>query len=406
MYLWRQSKALVRILQVCKKVPFPPKDGETIAIWHHTRTFALASHEVTVAALNTRKHYVNPNQLTEAAAQLAEIHTIDIDTRPRITTLLQSIALGSSPQVERFYSSRFAALLRQLVQQKDFDIIQLEGSYLLRYVPLLRPISRGKIILRSHNIEHRIWEELYVAEPSRWRRVLLRFIAKSLKSFEQKHLNVCDAVVAISEQDAEVYRKMGCCLPLLVSEVGIMVPKQRPALPVQPRLFFIGSLDWSPNLAGLLHFLKSIWPEIRRAAPTVRFHVAGRNFPDWLYSYQSDGIVMEGEVADARAFMEQGSVLVVPIYAGSGIRVKIAEALALGRVVVSTSLGAQGLSGAESPVVVQQTDEGMAAAIIELFRNSQRLEELSMRSHAFAQMRLSDVVLAEQLLNFYKSLLS
>ncbi|MDW8392633.1 MAG: glycosyltransferase family 4 protein [Chitinophagales bacterium] len=392
---------------MCKKFPFPPRDGEVIAIWHLTQGFARKGHGVIVAALNTRKHFSDPYQLPDAWKQTARFYAVETDTRIRPATVLRSMLWTSSLQVERFYSRRFLDLLRHLVREHPFDIIQLEGSYLLPYVKELRRHSSAKMVLRSHNVEHQIWERQATSEPRRWRRKLLQHLARQLRRHELKYLNVCDALVPISQDDAAAYRAMGCRLPMHVCEVGVEVPFQPPPLPETPRLFFIGSLDWSPNSAGLEFFLREHWPGIRARFPQLTFHIAGRNSPDWLRNLGGEGVVFHGEVEDARSFMASGSILIVPVSGASGIRVKIAEALALGRVVVSTPAGALGLPRvSDNPVLIADGQNDFLSVLSDLLQSPERLQQIAARGHAFAKERLDAERLSEQLLLFYKSLLA
>lgn len=398
---------VVRILQVCKKFPYPAIDGESIAVLQHTRGFAQAGHEVVVAAMNTKKHYFPADQLPENLRQLAAFHAVPVDTGITLGVIGRSVFHGRSFQIERFVHSSFKQLLVSVLRQVPVQLIQLEGSYLLPYVRMLRRHSAAPVVLRAHNLEHQIWESQAAAEPSWWRRWLLRRLSLGLKRFERKHVNDCDAVVAISQADAAGWRLLDCRRPIFVSEVGVEVPQAAPPLPEPPVLFFIGSMDWLPNQTGIVWFLREVWPGLRREFPQLTFRIAGRNFPQWLRRCECDGVYMEGEVADAAAFMRAGSVLVVPLFSGSGIRVKIIEALALGRPVVATPLGASGISEeAANIVLTAQSAEEFTNRLRDLLADAEKMQRLSQAGHAFAHHRFSQSRLTEQLLNFYQSLLS
>ncbi len=229
----------------------------------------------------------------------------------------------------------------------DFDVVQLETVYLAPYVDVIRRHSKALVVLRSHNVEHEIWERIAANSGFFIKRNYLRHLAEKLRRFEAETLNSYDLLLSISEGDRQAFKKMGLEKPSLTIPIGLDCGEYRPDFGSFERavsLSFIGSLDWMPNVEGLRWFLEEVWrPIISKKHPELTFHIAGRNTPRWLRTLGWPNVVVHGEVASAADFINQHSVMVVPLLSGSGMRAKILEGMALGKAVISTSLGIEGI---------------------------------------------------------------
>ena len=162
-----------------------------------------------------------------------------------------------------------------------------------------------------------------------------------------------DGIAAITEQDATFFRSSECRQPETGGPIPVEAipfgidPEQFPETntePEFPSLFSIGAMDWIPNLEGICWFLEKVWPEIHRKYPSLQYYLAGRHMPGWLSEKRFPNIVVVGEVEDAKTFMHSKSILIVPLFSGSGIRIKIIEGMATGKPIISTTVGAEGIN--------------------------------------------------------------
>jgi len=236
------------------------------------------------------------------------------------------------------------------------------------------------VVLFEHNVEHLIWRRLSELERKPWRRMLLEIEWRKLRRREAKACARSDLTIAVSEQDRHRLASLAPGARVSPIPTGVdtsyFVPDgtaQRPA-----RLVFTGSMDWHPNEDGVLYFIDAILPGIRSEVPEASFAVVGRNPSDRLRAACGrHGVLITGTVDDVRPFVREAAVYVVPLRAGGGTRLKIFEALSLGKAVVSTKVGAEGLalvSGRDAVIADGPAD--FAHAVVSLLRDPQRREAL------------------------------
>ena len=200
-------------------------------------------------------------------------------------------------------------------------------------------------------------------------RLAFRHLSKTLERYEKDVLKDLDAIVAISEQEAQGYREWGYQGPIHLAGFGIEMSAPLTARPAVEgramKLFHLGAMDWGPNREGIDWFVQSIWPAIRAAHPGTEFHIAGKGLNPSEHAGVA-GVFNHGEVEDAQLFSQSYDLLVVPLLRGAGIRVKIVDALAHGIPVATTNKGALGLDMEGSGAFIHAEPEGLAAALSDL----------------------------------------
>lgn len=404
----------MRILQLCNKFVYPPKDGGAIGIFNYTKAFSALGNEVTVLAMNTSKHPYSIKDLPEEVKKMAEWISIDVDNAVRPFDALISLFRNRSYNIERFISAAYNDRLIELLNEKEFDIIQLEGLYLSPYVETIRAFSEAKITMRSHNIEHEIWQRSAENEKGFLKKIYLRILAKQMRSYEISRLNKYDLMTSVTERDAQMLQSFGCELPMHVcpapyDETVLKPDKSKMEF---PSLFFIGALDWAPNVEGLEWFLKSVWPKL--AAPLVKgdvqlpergdlkFYIAGRN-ADKAKLPGMKNVVIVGEVENAYDFMNSKGLMIVPLLSGSGIRVKIIEGMALGKTIITTSLGAEGIPCKDGQnILIADTPELFAEKITKCINEKMTFAIIGDNANQFAKQRFSSHEVVKKLLEFFK----
>jgi glycosyltransferase involved in cell wall biosynthesis len=396
----------MKILQVTNKVPFPAKDGGAIACMNMTSGFALLGHEVTVLAMNTVKHHIDSSEIPESVQDWANFRLVDVPARTSGLAALFNLLFSGKPyNAVRFISKSFSCELKRVLEENQYDVVQLEGLYVCPYIPLIRKYSNAKIAYRAHNIEHEIWERT-AALSKGIKKIYLKILAKRIKTFEKGFLNDYDLLVPITERDGEILNRLGNKKPVQVSPTGIdtnvLFPHSKNL--EHPSLFHIGSLEWAPNQEGLIWFIEKCWPLIHQKFPNLNFYIAGRNAPDWLMRYfNAPNIVFEGEIPDAYQFMNSKSIMVVPLFSGSGMRIKIIEGMALGKPIVTTPIGNEGISTTSGENILIAHDEIEFVNEIGRLVNDQELyHRISRNAIEYIHEKFDNLALAGALVRFYK----
>ena len=269
---------------------------------------------------------------------------------------------------------------------------------------LARKHGDARISLRAHNVEHLIWQRKALHEKSPLRRWYMKNMARRLKRFELKVARQADFLIPISDRDGTGFRELGLQNPQLVIPAGLILenyPLTEP--PADSSIYFIGALDWMPNQEGLLWFLNRVFGRLLASLPDLRFHVAGRNAPgNFVKKLSHPRITFHGEVEDAVRFMQTYRVMVAPLLTGSGIRIKVLEGLALGRPVVTTTAGIEGIPVRDYPCVAVTDDpEQFSAHVIRLLEKAADPELQMKEARHFIGSNFDTFELSERLSRFY-----
>lgn len=399
----------LRILQLCKKFPYPLKDGESVAVSALTNEFSKSGCKVTVVAINTQKHFFNPEKLPVTVKQQADYHAVEVNTSVTPYNALLNLFSSRSYNIERFDSARFRNYLVKLLQEREFDVVLLETLYLVPYLKDIRENSKAKVVLRSHNLEYEIWEHLASTEKNRLKKKYLLLLASRLKKYELENLNSYDAIVPISPADEKKYRQLGCKIPLHTTVTGIEVKESETEITVQKgiALYFLGSMDWMPNRQGVIWFVENVWRRLSVRHPEITFHLAGRNFPKELNELQNENMKVAGEVKDVMQFISDKHILLVPLFSGSGMRIKIIEAMSFGKTVVSTTLGAEGIeyTNGKNILIADSADE-FSRVLETCLTNPDLLRTTGTEAKKLVREKYSPQQSAKDLLAFLSSLIT
>ncbi len=399
----------MNVLVVCNKFPFPPTDGGQIATFAMIRGMAEQGHSVIVAAINTKKHFYDVSNMPNSVRKLADFRTVFCNTDVTLWGTIANILFSRLPYTAtRFIFKEFSDLLRTIFVEKQFDVVQLEGLYMCAYIPLIRECSKAKIAYRAHNVEFEIWNRLAVETKNAAKRLYLKNLSKRVERFEIAMLNQYDYLIPITQRDGETYNRLGNTKPQFVASTGIFVddlPQFNIPQEQAVSLFHIGALDWTPNQQGLLWFITNCWQKIRQQNSNIQLFIAGRNAPQWFVEQLLvDGVVYVGEVPDAHEYMSQHTIMIVPLLAGGGMRIKILEGLSYGKVIVSTSIGAEGIpaeSGRE--ICIADSAEMFVEAINQLVQSPIDIQRIGNQAVEFVRKTFDNRKCIQQLLDFYQA---
>ena len=265
-------------------------------------------------------------------------------------------------------------------------------------------------VLTAHNVESRLASRLAAVEGARWPPAILRWQARKVLAAEVRALTEFSHCVAVSDTDRDALRALAPGLRVSVVSNGVDLDHFFPS-PVDPSsrtLAFCGDMGWAPNVDAVTFFVREVLPRIRQVLPEVTFSIIGRGPSDALVrSLSSDSVRFSGTVPDVRPLLSTARLVVVPLRSGSGTRLKILEAWAAGRPVLSTTVGAEGLPVAEGQnIVIADDAETMARRAIFLLNDLSLSSRLGENGRRLVESRFGWDTVAESLLELYESALT
>ena len=404
----------MKILLLCNKSPYPAREGGPIAMNMIIEGLIRAGHNVKVLAVNSNKYNVELSSIPEEYRKKTGIELVYVDLSIQPLAAFRNFFSNRSYHVERFISRNLENTLIRILQAEKFDIVQFEMLYMSPYAQVVRKYSDARIVLRAHNIEHLIWQRIAASTKNPLKRLYLQHLVRKLKKYECSIVRQFDGIAAITEQDAAFFRSAGCWQPEAGNRSPVIAipfgidPEQFPetnAEPEFPSLFSIGAMDWIPNLEGICWFLEQVWPEIHRKYPELHYYLAGRHMPGWLREKRLPNVEVVGEVEDAMAFMHSKAILIVPLFSGSGIRIKIIEGMATGKPIISTTIGAEGIRYTrDHDIFIADTPVEFVQCISACIENKAMCETIGRNARDLILAEYNRDLIISKLLGFYQKI--
>jgi glycosyltransferase involved in cell wall biosynthesis len=362
----------VKILWVKANKLLPVQSGGDIRSFNILRQLAFR-HEITLFSYYGGERDVAYERELQATFQGATcLCTGRPDTAGWRRGLDYLARLPASPPyaVTRFASSGVQRRLRQWYSDRAFDVAVCDFLDAAVNFPEKLTIPT---ILFQHNVESEIWRRYSMTESNRGKRLLYQFESTKMLRYEQRMVGKFSRVLAVSEHDRELMSTWVDASRITVVPTGVDFKQFRPvpnAEEVLPLVVFVGAMDWAPNIDAVEYFCREIWPSVRAAVPVARFRIVGRNPDRRVHKWASDSVEVTGRVPSVVEHLCKAAVVVVPLRIGGGTRLKIYEAMAAGKAVVSTSVGAEGLDVHNGRVLILADEPGVfAEAIVTLLRD-------------------------------------
>jgi len=381
-----------------------------IRSFHLLRLLARA-FDVTALCFSRRKGGAVPqHDLPQRLAALREVADVEAFPVPQEHSVwrltwdhVRSVSLNRAHTVFTFDSPTVADRIRDLLRTRRFDLIHVDSIQLSRYLPLLRG---GPVVCGHHNVESLLLERRALAEPTLWRRAYLRHQARLMAREERRCCAGCDLNVVVSDADRVTLQRSVPGATCAVVPNGVDIETFRPNPGRDEGIVFVGESTWFPNRDGWQYFCHEILPGIRAAAGITPVRWVGRA-PDALRRHYRDRYAVEltGYVADVRPYVRDAACYVVPLRVGGGTRLKILDAWAMGKAVVSTSVGCEGLAAEDGRnILIRDDPASFAQAVCAVLRDAPLRLRLGVEGRRTVERRYSWERIGESLLSVYSSL--
>lgn len=370
----------MKILFLTPRLPFPPKSGGQIKTF---KTIKLLSkeHQVFLACFLSDFKKIAAKKPLEKICQRVEVISSPYPTAEfkNIKSFIFRGLFSPLPFIVfRHYHRGMKDLVEKLIEKEKFDAFHIDHLAMASYLPKKKNCLW---VLEEHNIESEINWGIFKKES--WNKFKVFSLLEALKAnfYEEKIIPKFDYIFAISEKDKEKLIRLGAkkkkvfFLPILFKAKSLFSFGER-----APLILFIGGLSWWPNKDGLLWFYQKVYLLVKKEIPRVNLVVIGTHPPKEILKIgeKDSSVQIKGYVRNIKPFFSQAGVFIAPIRAGSGVRIKILDALSFGLPVVSTKKGAEGIvSKNEGGVILADNPRKFAKAIIKILKSKKLTEELS-----------------------------
>ncbi len=406
----------MKILALAPRPIAPVRDGGTVATASCLTGLAAAGASVTLLSMKTQKHRADGADYP-APPLLAAYHTVDINTEVKASAMLNNLLFSGKPyDLQRFCSRRYMEALSHLIKSNSYDLIHCEGLPFALYIKQIKKLTKIPVVLRAHNLEHRIREMTAARTASPIRRAYLNNLAQRLMRLEQRASEMFDAIIPISMPDYSWFSAAAAGRPVWLCETGVESTALQPWPDEEGlRVGFIGSMDWQPNLEGVIWLIEEVWPQVKAQVPEATLQIAGKGMSRAAGKIPGgNGVIMRGEPDDAASFIASNHIMAVPLFAGSGLRIRIIESMAAGRPVVATRVAAEGIAAqhdgpltmADGALTVADDAVSFAAALISLLSNKELREGSAAAAVELVNERYDNTRVTAGLMKFYRELIN
>ena len=382
------TRPRLRVLAIDEEVPYPADTGKRIRTWNLLKRLA-ARHDITLLCYG-RERGREFDVVRQCGIKLRLVDPLlELSGLALSWRLLLNLISPYPYSVQKHYTKRFQNKVDELLSSSEFDLLHCEWTPYARYRTERFQIAS---VLATHNIESQIWERRAENAGGVLARIFFRMQARKMAAFERNNLPRMSVVTAVSPEDARQTADWAQRSGTLV-ENGVDLEQFRPAGSGEScELLFLGSLDWFPNRDAVEYMVQEILPLIQSATPIATLRVVGRRPPkDFVRRIAAvPGVEVLGEVDDVRPCLERAGVIVVPLRIGGGSRIKILEALAMGKAVVSTRVGAEGLAVQDGHnILLADNPQDFAARVQQLMGSEEARSRLGKNGRDLVEQRYS-----------------
>ncbi len=402
------TKNNIRVLQLSPQFPFPSDDGGKISIASILKCFAAKGFDVDFVSYKSDK--IHPTDIQEAE-KYANVFFIEHSTKNTPKRIFDSIFSRTSLYIGKHINSSVQHQLKQIIGNNHYDFIHADHSSMCLLGLYAKSITNAPLGLRLHNVEHKIW---------------LRY-ADSLKKFSPKGMYIRHQAKLLANDEKFLFPQADICFPItdvdksdamqiapngnyVTAPAGVYPEEWQidPSICRNPREIIIATVySWVHNVDGVLWFIENVLPKVREIYLDVTLTLIGKNPPSIFTKYADKGVNILGYVHKVQPYLNKAALYIAPLFVGSGIRIKILEAMAIGLPVVATSIASEGITGHdENGLFIRDGIEEWVNAIIKLLEKPDITTLIRPKAQEFIRENYSWTKNIDIMINEYIKLIS
>jgi sugar transferase (PEP-CTERM/EpsH1 system associated) len=397
----------MRILMITSHLPYPTNSGYPLRIYNLLYRLARG-HEIWLAT------FIPAGQSATYVSHLQKfcqgIETVVFQNKGVLDHPLDALLYlmkGLPPDLRIYRSHELTAKIRDLINRIDFDIIQIEDSHMGIYLERIPKEIHPKTLLTFHDVNFRKYDRMTQVETKNTRKARIWLHSRMMRCWEPFYAEKFGRCIAMSDSDRCLLQAANPRLKIDVIPNGVDTNQYQP-LPYSenvPVLIFVGNMAYRPNIDAVTYFCLSIYPRIKREFPQVEFWIVGKNPSSEVIRLSGNGVRVTGQVDDLVPYYSSSAVSVVPLRAGGGTRLKILEAMALGRPVVTTLIGCEGLDVVNGKhLLIADSPNQFAEHTLQLLRNKQTWLSITQQARDLVVNRYDWDVIAQSLEHLFEDM--
>ncbi len=396
----------MKILFLSPTVPYPLTDGGRIRVFNLLKQIAL-NNDITLLALETQTS--DTSSVTHIEQLGIKVHLVQNSaTLPRLSlrTLISACINRQPITVARYNVPAYRQKLKELLISGTYDLVHYEMFHTAQFYNQTDLPS----VLSQQNVDSAIWHRLTGETKNIFYKCAYWTQQRAFQRYERVLSPQFDAVTCTSDIDAKVFQQFCADDVVKVIPNGVDVSHYQPDFESEApaHLIYIGSMDWYPNEDAVSFFADEVLPQVQKNVPDVKFSIVGGNPSTQVQQLANrEGVVVTGRVPEIKPYFAEATVFVVPLRIGSGTRLKILEALAMGKAVVSTSVGAEGLTLRDGEeILIADEPKDFAEAVIKLLTDPSLRKQIGEKGRERVEQDYDWRNIGKKLLTVYQSVIN
>jgi len=393
------------ILFLTTRFPYPPDDGGKIDTLTSIKILAKNSNLFLCYIGNRDKKEVE----LKKDINLQGLYSYTKNIKNNLIGIFKNLFCKVPYTINKYYDYKIYKKVEEIVKIKNISIIFVDHLHMAFYGKLIKERFPGiKLILREHNTEYVFWKRIFKEEKNIIKKFIFWWQSLKMLNYEREITNIFDRCFMISPIDQLNLKKVTPntkteVIPTAIDTQNYKLPQVVGIIPYS--MLYIGSFSWLPNLQGLLWFLREVWSEVKETFPKAKLFIVGKNLPKEISEYQDNDVIVTGYVKDVKSWIAKAEIFLVPLFSGGGIRIKILEAMAMGKPIVSTSLGAEGIDVKNMKnIIISDNKENFVKSIKLLFDNKKIRDNLSKNSIKLIEDKYSFKVIEKKIYHIIENL--
>jgi glycosyltransferase involved in cell wall biosynthesis len=389
----------MNILQIAPRLPFPLTDGGAIGIYNITKHLSLRGHGIRFVTFGDPDVKIAPQ-----VAMFCNPRIIKTNTKHSIAKVVSSLLHGEPYVVRKYYSRKFSDALDDECRNNRFDIVHADHLAMAPYAIRLKKKYGMPIVLREHNLETFFFERLGDQENRLFIRYFAKFEASRLRVYEPLICMEFNRCVMITEKEKKRLEQMNPLVRAMTIPAGVNIANTSNNIESeQPSILFLSSLDWEPNVQGFFWFYENVLPRLVEENPSIIVTIIGKGECKKIQHLSHPNVRVVGYVEDVSPYIGRSWLAIVPLFTGSGMRIKILELFAHGKAVVSTSVGCEGINvrhGGE--ILIADTPGEFGDCVLRIMRDEGLRRSLGSSALKLVKENHTWETVAEQLEKVYQ----